>query len=431
MRNWPVKTSLAVIAFAVTMGVLHYFPRPERHDGNRAPAPPAAAVAVPAIPNLYDPSGALVRFFAALSRAEAKQPGAVVRVLHFGDSPVTADQITADVRSLLQERFGDAGHGFVLVAKPWAWYGHRGVDVEGKGWKIQPASQARAADGLHGLGGVSFTGQTGATSRIRLESPHRRVELMYLRQPGGGALAVMAGGAELAAISSAAEAKEAGFGTIPLPPDCREIDLVVTKGPFRIFGASFEKDGPGVRYSSLGVNGGQVQMLVRYFEAAHWAEQIRHLNPDLIVVNYGTNESCFPGYVDSLYAGELREVIRRIHAAAPGVSVLIMSPMDRGERIGGEIVTLPILPRVVEIQRGVAAETRCAFFNTFQAMGGEGTMARWYAARPRLVTADFMHPFPAGAKRVGSLFEEALVAGYERFKAERARIDLAQARRRR
>jgi len=427
------KTILALLTFALFVGVFHFTPALWRRKPARtpAPAPPPLAAAHPDTGFLVDQSGALIPFYAALERVEAKQPGAVVRILHFGDSPVTADQITADVRSLLQERFGDAGHGFVLAAKPWAWYGHRGVEVEGKGWKIQPASQARAADGLHGLGGVSFTGTTGASSRFRLDTPHQRVELMYLKQPGGGSLTVGTAGAELALISSEAPEKEAGFTTITLPPDCREIELVVTSGPFRIFGASFEKDGPGVRYHSLGVNGGQVQMVVRYFEAGHWAEQIRHQRPDLIVVNYGTNESVFPGYVNSLYAGELREVIRRIHAAVPGVSVLIMSPMDRGQRDGGEIITVPILPRLVEIQRTVAAETGCAFFNTFQAMGGEGTMARWYVARPRLVTADYMHPFPAGAKQVGFLFEHGLCDGYRRFQAQRARMNLAQARGRR
>ena len=31
-------------------------------------------------------------------------------------------------------------------------------------------------------------------------------------------------------------------------------------------------------------------------------------------------------------------------------------------------------------------------------------MGRWYAAEPRLVGADFIHPMPAGAKIVGELF---------------------------
>jgi len=72
-----------------------------------------------------------------------------------------------------------------------------------------------------------------------------------------------------------------------------------------------------------------------------------------------------------------------------------MAPMDRGTMSStGQIVT---------------PETGCAFFNTFDAMGGAGTMGRWYHAQPRLVSADFMHPMPAGAAKVGALFEEALV----------------------
>jgi len=75
----------------------------------------------------------------------------------------------------------------------------------------------------------------------------------------------------------------------------------------------------------------------------------------------------------------------------------------------------------VEIQRQIAAETGCAFFNTFQAMGGAGTMARWYESQPRLVSADFMHPLPAGAKKVGILLDQALEAGFRQFKTRQQR----------
>jgi hypothetical protein len=71
------------------------------------------------------------------------------------------------------------------------------------------------------------------------------------------------------------------------------------------------------------------------------------------------------------------------------------------------------LKKLIEAQRKIASETGCAFFNTFAAMGGAGTMGRWYHAQPRLVSADFMHPMPAGAAVVGGWFESALVKSYE------------------
>ena len=108
--------------------------------------------------------------------------------------------------------------------------------------------------------------------------------------------------------------------------------------------------------------------------------------------------------------------------ALPISSVLIMSPMDRGQRdSNARIITVPTLPRLIDIQRQMAQETGCAFFNTFQAMGGEGTMARWYDSTPRLVSADFTHPLPAGARKVGVLLDQALESGYRKFKAREQR----------
>jgi hypothetical protein len=103
--------------------------------------------------------------------------------------------------------------------------------------------------------------------------------------------------------------------------------------------------------------------------------------------------------------------------AAPNASILVMSPMDRGERAAsGAIVTPPVMAKIVEVQRQAAAETGCAFFNTFEAMGGPGTMAKWYAARPRLVNADYIHPLPGGAAIVGGLLNDAVLQGYRQWK---------------
>jgi lysophospholipase L1-like esterase len=437
----PKKSSLAIITFGVLILLLQWakFARPFVLDAALdfrprpvaileepvRPRPPAAArnkiVVIPQNPtgsNLIDPRGALKAFYQALWRTEVKQPGAVTRILHYGDSPVTADSITADVRSLMQEHFGDAGHGFILVAKPWAWYGHRGVDVHGRGWHIEAASQSRARDGFHGLGGVSFQGGTGAFSQLLLHEDHARMEVKYMRQPAGGTLFVQAGDAPLGRVETEGSERQPAFQMFDLPSGAREINLTVERGPVRIFGVSFEKDEPGVIYNSLGLNGGQVQMALRFFEKTQWTAELQHEQPDLVIVNYGTNESLYADYIERYYPGELRELLRRIKTAVPKASLLVMSPMDRGERnSSGQITTPSTLPRLVEIQRQIAGETGCAFFNTFQAMGGEGTMACWYESQPRLVSADFMHPLPAGAKKVGVLLDQALESGFRQFKA--------------
>jgi lysophospholipase L1-like esterase len=243
------------------------------------------------------------------------------------------------------------------------------------------------------------------------------MEVQCLRQPGGGIIQVLAAGKAIGLINTDGPGKQSMYQTFSLPDGARNIEVNVASGTVRLFGVSFERNDPGVIYNSLGLNGGQVQDVVRYFDKTQWAEQLEHQKPDLVVVNYGTNESKFRDYVERYYAGELREVIRRIKAAVPNAAVLVMSPMDKAERSANhDIVTLPTIPILVSIQRKVAAETGCAFFNTFQAMGGEGTMARWWDSQPRLVSADFTHPLPGGARQVGILLYQALENNYQRFK---------------
>jgi hypothetical protein len=373
---------------------------------------------------LLDPQHNLDSFYRALRRVELREPGAVVRILHYGDSPTTADLITADARATLQRAFGDAGHGFYLIAKPWAWYGHRGIDSEAEGWKIDAANQSEIRDGLYGLGGVSFRGTEGTWAKFKLRGAgHTQVEISFLRQPGGGEFAIFGDGELLGTVITADREVSSGFAAFPLKPQTARLEIRVTSGHVRLFGIDLSKPSPGLVYSSLGLNGAYVSVPARLFKEHHWEEQLEHYRPDLVILNYGTNESVYASFVDQSMVKEMKELVRRVRSAVPGTSILIMSPMDRGERsAGGEIVTVSVMPRLVGLQALAAADLGCGFFNTFQAMGGVGTMAKWYQAEPRLVGGDFIHPMPAGARIVGDLLETALLDGYNRYKLRRVQL---------
>ncbi len=392
----------------------------------------AGRLEVRAPSNLIDPTHSLDHFYAALLK------GGTTRILHYGDSPTTGDLITADARAMLQKQFGDAGVGFILIARPWAWYNHRGVEMDASGWKIDVALVAQLKDGMHGLGGVSFIGSTGAIARWRLKTRQDTIEVAYLSQSDGGAFAVDAddnelGMKELGVVDTAPRAaqetvsepaaptapptKTPEYAAFEIPGGATKFTVRVTRGTVRLYGVELRGHSNGVIYSSLGINGANVTVLSHLMNAPHWSAELRHYQPSLVIVNYGTNESGYPKFVDNSWAPEMREVVRRLHAALPDASILLMSPMDRGEKnASGEIATMQALPRLVSIESKVAAETGTAFFNTFQAMGGAGTMARWYAAEPRLVSADFIHPTSNGAKIVGELLYKSLSDGYNEYK---------------
>jgi lysophospholipase L1-like esterase len=392
----------------------------------RVPNNSSSAGQINSVPGqIEDPSGhALDHFFQALSKAEAGP--SVVRVCHYGDSPITNDGITSTVRRQLQLRFGDAGHGFILIDKPWGWYEHAGVTHEAsRGWASDPMFIARG-DHLYGLGGVSFTASSPGTSAAFGSATEGDVgrlvssfDVYYLAQPGGGDFDIDVDGSPERRVSTARDVVVSGFARVQIPQGAHRLTVSATgNGEVRLFGVVLESGPGGVEYDSLGVNGAFVGLLANYMDGEHWMEQLRHRNPDLVILNYGTNESQFDRLPMEQYQRDTREVIRRIRAALPDASIMLVAPMDRGARgEGGQIVTRPTIPRLVNYQRAISAETGCAFFDTYTAMGGEGTVARWCEARPKLMGGDYTHPTAKGAEIVGTLTYNAIIHGYDDYRS--------------
>ncbi|MBI1761864.1 MAG: hypothetical protein HYR56_10550 [Acidobacteria bacterium] len=369
---------------------------------------------------IEDPSGqALAHLFTALQNVETD--GGQARISHYGDSPITNDGITATARRKLQQRFGDAGHGFVLAAKPWGWYQHDGVVQDARGWQSNPMWISRG-DHLFGFGGASFTASApnayASFSTVELGHSVAGFDVYYLAQPGGGALEVEVDGASAGRIVTADATTHSGFQNISVKPGEHKLTLrPAGNGTVRVFGVALDSGMRGVQYDSLGVNGAFVGLLAHYQDEAHWAEQLRQRRPDLVILAYGANESEYENWPMEQYEKDTREVVRRIRAALPKASLLFVAPMDRGQRgPGGTIITRPMIPKLVAAQRRLAAETGCAFFDTFTAMGGDGTVARWREARPRLMGGDYLHPTAEGAEIVGALLSDALLKAYETHK---------------
>ena len=123
----------------------------------------------------------------------------------------------------------------------------------------------------------------------------RRRSFTTLPSRRGHVLRLPPGDAGSRRSTPTAEEKKPGFAEFDLPAGTQTVELRVTVGKVRLFGYRFDKDQPGVQYSSLGVNGAQVQMMERYFEVGQWTAALQHEKPDLVVLNYGTNESIYPG----------------------------------------------------------------------------------------------------------------------------------------
>ena len=383
----------------------------------------------PPVP-LLDPTGkALDGFFAALSRTAHKQPGAVTRIAHFGDSIIVSDYVSGTLRRKLQATFGDAGHGFVLVANAWPAYFHNDVSrYATAGFNVSRIVGPYAADGLYGLGGVSFSAPPNVLSRVgTAESGDygRNVSsftLYYLEQPNGGTLELSVDGGPPRELSTAGEAVASKTHVVELADGAHQLSLQTKRGTSRLFGVVLERKGPGVVLDALGVQGARIRLMDKQ-DDQHWADQLRLRSPNLLVYEFGANEST-DGFLYPMadYHRTMRDVLEQGKRALPASSCLVIGTMDRAAKVGDEIVSLRVMPDLLANQKQAALDAGCAFFDTWTAMGGARSMPRW--VRKGLGQADMTHPTAVGAEIIGTWIYRAIIQSYQSYgKAAAARAE--------
>ncbi len=373
---------------------------------------------------IEDPSGhALDAFFHRLVRTERRVPGAMTRVLHYGDSTIASDYVSGTVRRRLQARFGDGGHGFILIANPWDWYFHNDVFHTSEGeWKASRLAGPTASDAMYGLGGVSFTSYGGGVARFgtATRGPYgrkaSRFDLYYLEQPGGGTVEITGRGLPTERFSTRGAAKTARVHSVRTADgDARVAIRAAGGGQVRLFGVALERDEPGLVYDALCSHAAMASYWQRQ-DRDHWRDEMALRDPALVILQYGTNESDLWRLDRPTYEKALGELVDEVRAIAPHASVLVVEPLDRAEFKKGHAATKPVILDIVAIQRRVALSHGAALWSTFDAMGGEGSMARWFKAKPQLAGVDLTHPTPLGAEVLGDMLSDALVGAYEAWK---------------
>ncbi len=392
--------------------------------------PSAATSALPSAPetdkaprSIEDPSGhALDAFLSALAKVEHKEPGSIARITYFGDSIVASDFVTATLRRRLQARFGDAGHGFMLMANAWPGYFHNDVKrFAAPGWQVSRVVGPFAKDGLYGLGGVSFRSQgPGVFSRFATAKSGTfgravsKFVLDYLEQPEGGKIEIKIDGAtreefDTSSSQPSSQTKSA-LKVYEVPDGEHELEVRALSANVRAFGVWMEREVPGVVLDAIGIQGCRIRFLDQS-DDAHFAEQLQMRAPNLVVFQYGMNESedgeLFP--LDQ-YESTMKAVLEQTKRAIPKASCLLIGPMDRADKRGSTYTSRPVIPKLARIQRKVASEVGCAYWDTFGAMGGTGSMGIW--VQRGLGSSDLAHPTSAGAELLGRWIYLALMEAY-------------------
>ncbi len=349
-------------------------------------------------------------------RAERGQP---VRISAFGASHTGGDFFTGQLRRSLQDRYGDRGHGFVFPAS--LYQGHRANDInlcDSGGWRSDWVGRKTSrGDGLHGFTGASLSTADPldfAWIQTTVDNLHgrswNRIQVWALGQPGGGSLEVTVDDADPVVISTTRARAELIHLFIDVP-DGPHRAMVRTQGDgeVRLFGITGERQDTGVIVDAIGIRGRVARTWL------DWAPELRGpglqgLQPDLILLAYGTNEAADTDYAMWRYRQDLRGVLGVMRAALPDAACILVGPSDRAVvvRKGKEYKIWGRTAPVAQVQREVAPEFGCAFWDWQMAQGGPGSMLSWRAWEPPLAGWDYIHFTQRGYERSAELFLASL-----------------------
>jgi lysophospholipase L1-like esterase len=360
-----------------------------------------------ASPLAFDNPAGLIAFFETLYQTQ--QHPAPVHVLQFGDSHTASDDWANSMRQLAQAKFGDGGPGFIFPGSPFR--GYRRFDAHGSSsysWHTD-GTTASPGDGRVGLGISIETSRPGQT--VSLEATGAHTDLYYLQEAGGGAIDIAADGLDGTQVVASGDS-ELGIWTHDDGAGTSHFLLrTASYAPVRILG--WAVDNPtGITWETMGINGAQAS-IVNGWDDSLFEALIASRAPALVILAYGTNEALSPKFSPDEYREAFRNMIRKVRRATPVAGILVVGPPDCYLRRRRSLGPFPWLDQVIEIQRHVAIQEGCAFWDWRQRMGGAGSKQQWVLSG--YAQADYVHFTGAGYELLGKALFSDLMFQYDTF----------------
>jgi hypothetical protein len=349
-------------------------------------------------------------FYAALNNAGSRP----VRIAVFGDSFIEADILTVNLREMFQRKYGGCGVGFVNInaladaprptvkQKSDGFTDHSAMDVKGydrtklgiSGHYAEPANgayvflrgQKRFASHLDtcSRSTIYFTSRYGAKISARINNSAEQ----FFNVPASGAMQ-----------------------TLHVDGRIGSVKWTVNQANKSVFYGVSMDGGSGVTVDNFSLRGSSGTRIhaIPYQTLASF-NSVRHY--DLIILEFGLNVAS-PGSKNyAWYESGFLKTISYLKKCFPNTSILLLGVSDRGHRMeDGSIRTMPGIKLLLDTQNMMAKKSGIAFWNTFDAMGGDGSMVKMVENKPPMANLDYTHINYRGGKMIAKKLFNALMEG--------------------
>lgn len=400
------------------------------------------------------------KFYRALDEASVRS----VRIAYFGDSFIEGDILTADLRNMFQTRYGGNGVGWVditsisegfrqtVLHSHGGWAEHNANDGKGKAFNSELQSIAGHYYLPARTGSLSLRGQ----SRVygdKLQSADRAI--IYFSEGDNLSLTVRLNDGETQTLRGSGtmpDNPEPAYDIVYQPTDsideitgetimtpvrvkkdvpvqtsdagaeatveAEELNGPVMKldmkahGSGRFYAVSLEGH-TGITLDNHSMRGGNGWYLSTVPERT--MQRFAQLRPyDLIIIHYGLNVASPKSKDYKYYTDRLAPAVRLLQKCYPQASILIVGVSDRDQRSSdGQLHTMAGICELNSYQRRLASDQHIAFWNLYEAMGGDGSMARM--KEEKQANLDYTHINFAGGRHIAQIFFDVLMNGKENY----------------
>jgi len=363
----------------------------------------------------------LYNFFNKMSKTND-----VTHILHYGDSQIEGDRITAYLRNKLRKSYGGSGIGLVSASKLVESFSvHQKNEGEWHRYNIFGKQDTSVHHNYYGVMGtfcrfapvntsldsnIYESSVTFTKSKASYQSDRyfHKLKLFYGNAKEPVLAEVFANETPLAF-----EKLNAGNGVFVQTwelnnPETVKIKFTGTDSP-DIYGISLEGSS-GVIVDNIPMRGASGTDFTR-ISYNNFKAMFNKLNVKMVILEYGGN--VMP-YIDtkqgiSSYGNAFASQLNLFKTIAPSIPVIVIGPSDMSIKIEGEFVSYPMLKHLVREMKLQTLKAGYIFWDMYSAMGGESSMIAWVNNKPSLAANDYTHFSPKGAQIIAEKFYMALM----------------------
>jgi lysophospholipase L1-like esterase len=306
-------------------------------------------------------------------------------IFHFGASHIQSEVVTTEAKAYLHENFGNAGLGFLFPFSAAKTYGSINYKTSHTGtWTSAKSFQPNPKIPL-GVRGISVeTRDRTASFTLTLPSPLPKEEyeliLFFDNNAQTPDFKLTVGDTDWQ-VDDSLRSTQAGknYLRIPLTQEIGKLQVQLLPNEkqgmlFRFYGMSLEKkERSGVLYHSLGVGGSPFEAVLNLEKLQ---EQSEVLQPDLVILDYGTNNILYENKVAESLPKNVTKAISNLRAINPEMLIVLTSTQDlfyKGRHIDAGI-------EFAKAMDSLARANEVLYWNYYDLSGGYGQIKNWEQA---------------------------------------------------